>query len=84
MTILIGYKNGKSKAGKNYTIAQVLRDSTPVEQSYGTVGQVCDNVWLPEHQVGLLLPAMIGKEVELDYEVLGGRPYLTNFAIVGK
>ena len=82
---LIGYKKLKSKKNdKAYCVAIILRDITEREKNYGAVGQTCDEVFMPEEQINYLTPEMVGKDVKLHYDYLGGRPYLEKVEIIDK
>lgn len=82
MTKLIGYRKFRSnKNGKDYCVATVIREATAREIGLGAVGQVTDDVFMPENKVDFLRAADIGKEIFLDYELANGRAYLNDVKI---
>ena len=84
MVKLIGYVDGEAKSGNKYTMAYVVSDLSNNDIARGTVGQKAETVFLPVVQVGTLTPDDIGKEVQLDYTVSGGRAYLESFNVIRK
>lgn len=81
MMRLLGYRNIKTKAGKELTLATVVSDLSEREKATGAVGQKAEDIFLPENQVNALKPEHIGKEFIPTYEVSNGKAYLVNFAI---
>lgn len=82
MTKLVGYRKFTSKKNaKSYCVANVVQDASDREVSSGLVGQKVEELFLPEEQYNYLKPADIGKNLELDYELSGGRAYLVSITV---
>ena len=80
---LIGFKRFLSKKGSNLCIANVVRDCTTRECERGSVGQTMDEIFVPDHLYDYLQPEHVGKDIDLVYEMSGGRAYL-NSVVIGK
>lgn len=81
MTVkLLNYHNfHSSKTDKNYSVAQVERSLTSNELNNGYVGtHISEEKFLPDSLVGFFQPSDIGKEFELEYEVVGNKANLIN------
>ena len=77
---LLNYHNfHSSKTDKNYSIAQVERPLTANELNNGYVGiHISEEKFLPDSLVGFFQPSDIGKEFDLEYEVVGNKSNLIN------
>lgn len=86
MPKLIGYRKfaGKKDATKMYCVATITSEPTDRECLNGFVGLKADNIYLPEHQVDMLKPEYLGRELKLDYSVSNGRAFLNNVIILDK
>lgn len=82
MVKLLGFSNGTSKAGKPFTVMQVVKDYSDREKENGAVGCKVSQEFLPQSQVGLLQPKDIGRELSLDYDISGGRAYLVSVSFI--
>lgn len=80
---LVGYKVGTAKkTGNPFCILNLVSDCTAAELSSGSVGSKVETVFAPTNQVNYFKPADIGKQVELNYDVVGGRAYLTSVDVL--
>lgn len=69
MCKLVGFRKFVAKkSGKNTCIATILRDSTNRERQFGVIGQVAEDVFIPDDQYDFLTEKMIGKEVRLIWD----------------
>ena len=82
MPKLISYKKfaGK-KDGKQYCVATVTSELTAVDKQNGYVGCKVEELFMPENLVNLFKPEDIGHEVVCDYNISGGRAFLTNVTV---
>lgn len=81
-TILVGYRRFTSKKnGKDYCMANVVQDVSLRDKENGMVGQKVDTLYMPEEKYDLLKPEHIGKELDLSYELSGGRAYLVDVSL---
>lgn len=81
MTVkLLNFHNfHSSKTDKNYSVIQVERPLSTSELNNGYVGtHICEDKFLPDSLVGFFQPSDIGKEFDLEYEVLGDKANLVN------
>lgn len=82
LTKLVGYKKITSKkSGKHFCVASVLSDLSPREKEQGAVGQKVEEIFLPEEQIDFLKPADIGKEFFVNYNISGGRAYVSDVSV---
>lgn len=82
LTKLVGYKKITSKkSGKHFCVVSVLSDLSAREQENGAVGQKVEEIFLPEEQTDFLKPADIGKEFFVNYNISGGRAYVTDVSV---
>lgn len=73
-----------SKKNKDYSILLVQRDLTQTELNNGYLGKVtCEEVFLPDNLVGKFGIDSVGKEIERQYSVIGGKAYLENIVLKG-
>ena len=78
---LVGFKRFKSKKGNECCVANVVTSFTPAENSRGSYGSDVQSVFLPEDQVDMLTEKDIGKDVELNYNIVAGRAYLGSLVV---
>lgn len=75
---LIGYKKFSNHKG-NYCIMDVQVDYSAREKERGSVGSRVESFFVPEDKQHLLTPECIGKQIQIDYEVVGSRAYMSDF-----
>lgn len=78
MSVLVGFRRFTSKKGKDCCIATILRDATEREKQYGAIGQVAEDLFLPDSQYNYLTEKSVGKEVKLYWD----RAFLEKIEIV--
>lgn len=81
---LVGFKKFVSKKGQSMCVANIVRPYNPAENSRGSVGSEVQEVFMPQDQLDYLINADIGKEVELNYSIVGGRAFLENLTVIGR
>lgn len=80
---LVGYKVGTGKkTGNPYCMLHIVSECTAAELQSGSVGNKVETVFAPASQLNYFKPADIGKDIELNYDVVGGRAYLTSVVIL--
>ena len=85
MTKLVGYKRFTSKKnGKDYCVANVITTYNQRNIDAGCVGNAVEEIFMPDELYDLLKPGDVGKELQLDYELSGGRAYLVDVSVIGK
>lgn len=77
---IIGYKKFSNQKG-NYCIMDVQLDYSAREKKRGSVGSRVESVFVPEDKQHLLVPECVGKQVLIDYEIVGSRAYVSDFHI---
>jgi hypothetical protein len=83
MIKLLGYSRGTSKKnGNRYCRLYVLRDFSKREKDGDCSGQKCEEIFAPEFQVGDFKESDVGKEISLEYDVVGDRAYLRNITVL--
>lgn len=81
MKILLGYKRFTSKKGQDYCVALISRPLTEREQQRGSVGLAVEEIFLPDEQKNYLTPDHLNKPVDIDYDIVGGRPVVVSFSV---
>lgn len=77
--VLVGFNRfTSSKSGKVLCVAQIVSDINARESANGFVGKKVLAIYTPQEQVDYLTNNMIGKNIELNYEISGGKPYLSS------
>lgn len=72
-----------TKKEKDYCVIQVLRDITQGERNRGYFGkQVSEEHFLPDNLVNKLDNSHVGKNLDLVYEVIGGKANLVDINIL--
>lgn len=86
MARLVNIHNFHSKAkNKDYSIIQIERPLTAREKNNGYVGDtIFEEVFLPDELIGVVDRADINTEINLLYEVVGGKANLVNIEKGGK
>lgn len=80
--ILIGVRKFNStNKNKDYEVMLVKTPLNPRALESGSFGSDVDEIFVPETMMGTLTPADIEKPIVLDYEISGGRAYLTGFKV---
>ena len=82
MKTLVGYKKFRSKAGKEMCLAQVVSDATERDKNFGAVGQLVEEVFMPDSHVNFFKEDDIGKPVTFIYEMSGSRAYMVDVKIL--
>ena len=77
---LLNIHNFHSTAkNKDYSIIQVIRPLSVREKNLGYFGsEISEEVFLPDDLLGKLSVSDIGKEIDLVYEVVGGKANLVD------
>lgn len=74
-----------NKTNKDYSIIQILRPISTRERNQGYLGDtISEDVFLPDNLVGSVGLSDIGHDIELVYEVVGGKANLVNIQKGGK
>lgn len=84
MKKLVGFKKFKSKNGNDLCVACLVGDFTARDIQNGSFGSNVEQVFLPDTQFNYLTSKDIGKEVELNYDVVNGRAYLSEIVVIGR
>lgn len=79
---LIGYHRFTSKKNKNFCVATIVVPCTERELANDYVGSKTEDVFLPDNLYDLLKPKDIGKDVEIDYAIVGGRAFVDDFRVL--
>lgn len=79
---LVGIKRFASKQGKPYVIINITADYSPAQIQNGCVGKRVEEVFLPDDLHGVLKDSDIGKDIVIDYDVVGNRSYVIGVAVV--
>ena len=79
---LVGFNRFKSKNGEMFCVANVVTPYTEREKRYDNFGEKVDTVFLPPEKVNYLKESDIGKEVEVSYDISGGRAYIVDFKVI--
>lgn len=80
--VLIGVSKFESKKGTNCEVAIVKTEFQARAIGNGSFGENVENIFVPDTIKGVLKQDDIGKEIVFDYEVSGGRAYVTGFKVV--
>lgn len=68
-----------SAKNKDYEVIQVLRPLTVREKNQGYFGsEISEEIFLPDDLLGKLSVSDIGKDIDLVYEVIGGKANLVD------
>lgn len=68
-----------SKTNKDYSVIQVLRPITQRERDNGYLGDsISEEIFLPDSLIHVLNVSDIGTQIDLIYEVVGGKANLVN------
>lgn len=86
MSKLLNVHNFHSnKTNKDYSIIQILRPISVSERNQGYLGDtISEEVFLPDELVGSVGLNDIGTDIDLVYDVIGGKAYLVNIKKGGK
>ena len=86
MARLVNVRNFHSNSkNKDYSIIQIERPLTAREKNNGYIGEtIFEEDFLPDNLVGSVGRADIGTEINLVYEVVGGKAHLINIEKGGK
>lgn len=79
---IVGYKRFKSKKGQDLCIATVVSPYSQRDLDRGCVGSRSEDVFLPDSLVNMLEPKHIDKNVEISYDIVGGRVYVSDFKVL--
>lgn len=75
---LLGYRTGTSKAGNSYMMAFVSSAFSAREIAEGALGEKAETVFIPATAQGKVTPLDVGHDIDLIYEISGGKAYLTD------
>ena len=81
---LLNIKNfHSSKKDKDYTVLTILRSITPAERErQGYIGvTLAEEVFSPENQVGTFTEKDIDHELDLQYDIIGGKAVLNSIVV---
>lgn len=84
MEKLIGLKKFKSKKGQDCYVAVIEVPFTDREMEYGSRGCKAEEQFIDERIYNMLSPADFGKQIVRDFQITGGRAYLTDLQVVSK
>lgn len=82
--LLVGFRKFTSKNGVRYCVVDVLSDYREHELKNGCFGQRASELFLPEHCTDVISSSDIGKSLQVDYDVVGNKAYISNVSVVGK
>lgn len=80
--ILLGIKKFTSKDGKDFAILQISEPFTDRETVSGCVGSRVSEIFCPDDLRSQADSLIIGKPIDLVYDVVGGRAYLVGFSSI--
>lgn len=80
MAKLVGYKKFVSKKGKEFCVANVVSPYTDRDIERDCVGSKVEEIFMPDNMCNFFSPSDIGRELDLSYEINGGRAYLCGVA----
>lgn len=75
---LIGYKEFKSKKGELCRVATVSEPYTEFAKKNGAVGVRVEDIFVPSGVKFSATEADMGREVDISYDVMGNRAYVTD------
>ncbi len=78
---VLGYRKFKSKNGKNCIVLGVSSPYSDRDKQSGACGEKVEELFVPEECHAQVVPAIVGKNVSLQYDISGGRAYLTGFEV---
>lgn len=79
------HKFHSNAKNKDYCVIQVLRALTVREKNQGYFGDnISEEIFLPDDLVNVLSVSDIGSNINLEYEVFGGKANLVNITKGGK
>lgn len=78
---LVGFKKFTSKKGNPLCVAIVMTPFDSKANERGSYGCDVESVFLPQEQIDYLIPTDIGKPVDLNYNIVGGRAFLTQITV---
>lgn len=81
---LLNIKNfHSSKKDKDYTVLTILRPITPSERErQGYIGvTLAEEVFAPDNQVNTFTEKDIDHELDLQYDIIGGKAVLNNIVV---
>lgn len=81
MAKLIGIKRFVSKKGANCTFITVVSPYNSRQNESGCVGSLAEELFLNDSLATKVSNADIGKDLNLQYEVVGNRAYLIDLSI---
>lgn len=70
---IIGYSRFVSKKNVECLIVDVVMPATDFNRRYGRVGNVCEQVFIPQHLFDKFDESVVGKLLHLDTEGYGNR-----------
>ena len=80
--IMLGIKKFTSKAGKDFAVLQIAEPFTDREAVSGCVGSRGSEIFCPDDLRSQADSLVIGKPIDLVYDVVGGRAYLVGFSSI--
>lgn len=80
--ILLGIKKFTSKAGKDFAVLQIAEPFVQREVDSGCVGSRVSEIFCPDDLRSQVDTLVIGKPIDLVYDVVGGRAYLVGFSSI--
>lgn len=81
---LVGYKVGMGKSGRQYCMLHLLVPGSVRDEMSGQIGSKVEQAFVPQEQVNMFTREHVGCEVDLEYEVSGGRAFLIHVEVFPK
>lgn len=78
---VIGINKFRSKAGKECVTLVYSVPCSPVDNARGRFGAVVEDDFVPDHLHSLIDVSLIGKSVDLDHRISGGKAYMESLVI---
>lgn len=82
MSKLAGYREFTSKkSGKLCRMIAVMSPYSDREKENGAIGNRVEEIFLPENSLPNITETDIGKEVVIDYDIVGGRAFVNGVVL---
>ena len=78
---VVGYREFQSKKGNKCRMLTVMSPYTDREKEKGSVGNRTEDIFLPDDCDLTITEADIGKEVVVDYSIVGGRAFVNGVVL---
>ena len=79
---IIGYSKFKSKKGNEVMFVNVAVPLTERDKEFGHVGMRVEQIWIPSTLFNKFNPSVVGKVLDAEYVVSGGRAEVIDVSFV--